>query len=92
MRILLIGEMTKAPFKSKAERTSDLLELIHSDVYSLMNTQFKYRFQYFNAFIYDEVETLEKFKIFRNEVQNQLKYQNALIFRYLSTKFDELPK
>ncbi|KAL4272176.1 hypothetical protein GQ457_13G014470 [Hibiscus cannabinus] len=31
-------EMTKAPFKRKGERTSDLLELIHSDVYSPMNT------------------------------------------------------
>ncbi|KAL4385029.1 hypothetical protein GQ457_15G014640 [Hibiscus cannabinus] len=71
--------MTKAPFKRKGERTSDLLELIHSDVYSPTNTQVKDRFQYFNAFIYDETESLEKFKNFINEVQNQLKYQNALI-------------
>ena len=34
----LSGEMTKSPYSRKGERASELLELIHSDVCSPMNT------------------------------------------------------
>ncbi|KAK8562311.1 hypothetical protein V6N12_010395 [Hibiscus sabdariffa] len=101
--------MTKAPFKGKGERASDLLRLIHSDVCGPMNTQARGRFQYFITFPDDfsrygyiylmrhKSEALEKFKEFRNEVQNQLgKSIKALRSdqggEYLSQDFDELLK
>ncbi|KAK8971909.1 hypothetical protein V6N11_027676 [Hibiscus sabdariffa] len=79
----LLGKMTKAPFNGKGERTSDLLGLIHSDVCGPMNTQVRGGFHYFITFTDDfsryvyiylmrhKSEALEKFKEFRNEVQNQ---------------------
>ncbi|KAK8669977.1 hypothetical protein V6N13_104744 [Hibiscus sabdariffa] len=75
--------MTKAPFYGKGERASDLLGLIHSDVCGPMNTQARGGFHYFITFTDDfsrygyiylmrhKSEALEKFKEFRNEVQNQ---------------------
>ncbi|KAK8593502.1 hypothetical protein V6N12_045582 [Hibiscus sabdariffa] len=78
-----IGKMTKAPFSGKGERASDLLGLIHSDVCGPMNTQARGGFQYFITFTDDfsrygyiylmrhKSEALEKFKEFKNEVQNQ---------------------
>ncbi|KAK8652037.1 hypothetical protein V6N13_141607 [Hibiscus sabdariffa] len=75
--------MTKAPFNGKGERASDLLGLIHSDVCGPMNTQARGGFHYFITFTDDfsrygyiylmrhKSEALEKFKEFRNEVQNQ---------------------
>ncbi|KAK8540199.1 hypothetical protein V6N12_046490 [Hibiscus sabdariffa] len=74
--------MTKAPFSRKAERASDLLGLIHSDVCGPMNTQ---------------ARALEKFKEFKNEVHNQHgKSIKALRSdrggEYLSQDFDELLK
>ncbi|KAK8704850.1 hypothetical protein V6N13_048462 [Hibiscus sabdariffa] len=77
------GKLTKAPFNGKAERTSDLLGLIHSDVCGPMNTQARGGFQYFITFTDDfsryeyiylmrhKYEALEKFKEFKNEVENQ---------------------
>ncbi|KAK8534611.1 hypothetical protein V6N12_057255 [Hibiscus sabdariffa] len=71
--------MTKAPFNGKGERVSDLLGLIHSDVYGPMNTQARGGFHYFITFTDDfsrygyiylmrhKSEALEKFKEFRNE-------------------------
>ncbi|KAK8597187.1 hypothetical protein V6N12_065663 [Hibiscus sabdariffa] len=75
--------MTKAPFNGKGERASDLLGLLHSDVCGPMNTQARGGFQYFitstdvfsrYGYIYlmrHKSEALEKFKEFKNEVQNQ---------------------
>ncbi|KAL4367363.1 hypothetical protein GQ457_05G023690 [Hibiscus cannabinus] len=69
--------MTKAPFKHKGQKTSDLLELIRSDVYSPMDRQAKERFQYFitltddfgqYGYIYlirHKTEVLEKYKEFK---------------------------
>ena len=80
----LLGKMTKAPFNGKSERASDLLGLIHSDVCGPMNTQARSGFQYFITFTDDfslygyvylmrpKFEAIEKFKEFKNEVQNQL--------------------
>ncbi|KAK8696583.1 hypothetical protein V6N13_001716 [Hibiscus sabdariffa] len=101
--------MTKAPFTGKGERASDLLGLIHSDVCGPMNTQARGGFQYFITFTDDfsrygyiylmrhKSEALEKFKEFKNEVQNQHgKSIKALRSdrggEYLSQDFDELLK
>ncbi|KAK8705020.1 hypothetical protein V6N13_048631 [Hibiscus sabdariffa] len=101
--------MTKAPFTGKGERASDLLGLIHSDVCGPMNTQARGGFQYFITFTDDfsrygyiylmrhKSETLERFKEFKNEVQNQHgKSIKALRSdrggEYLSQDFDELLK
>ncbi|KAK8597087.1 hypothetical protein V6N12_065563 [Hibiscus sabdariffa] len=103
------GKMTKAPFTGKGERASDLLGLIHSDVCGPMNTQARGGFQYFITFTDDfsrygyiylmrhKSEALEKFKEFKNEVQNQHgKSIKALRSdrggEYLSQDFDELLK
>ncbi|KAL4332985.1 hypothetical protein GQ457_07G006920 [Hibiscus cannabinus] len=70
-------------FSGKGERASDLLGLIHSDVCGPMNTQARGGCQYFITFTDDfsrygyiylmrhKSEALEKFKEFKNEVQNQ---------------------
>ncbi|KAK8661376.1 hypothetical protein V6N13_090981 [Hibiscus sabdariffa] len=98
-----------APFSGKGERASDLLGLIHSDVCGPMNTQARGGYQYFITFTDDfsrygyiylmrhKSEALEKFKEFKNEVQNQHgKSIKALRSdrggEYLSQDFDELLK
>ncbi|KAK8534694.1 hypothetical protein V6N12_057338 [Hibiscus sabdariffa] len=105
----LLGKMTKAPINGKSERASDLLGLIHSDVCGPINTQARGGFHYFITFTDDfsrygyiylmrhKSEALEKFKEFRNEVQNQHgKSIKALRSdrggEYLSHEFDELLK
>ncbi|KAK9044560.1 hypothetical protein V6N11_058458 [Hibiscus sabdariffa] len=105
----LLGKMTKAPFNDKVERASDLLGLIHSDVCGPMNTQARDGFHYFITFtdyfsrygyIYlmrHKSEALEKFKEFRNEVQNQHRKSIKALRsdrggEYLSHEFDELLK
>ena len=79
----LLGKMTKAPFTGHNERASDLLGLIHSDVYGPLNVNARGGFLYFITFIDDfnrygyvylmrhKSESFEKFKKFKNEVQNQ---------------------
>ncbi|KAL4285263.1 hypothetical protein GQ457_16G020000 [Hibiscus cannabinus] len=101
--------MTKAPFQGKGERASDLLGLIHSDVCGPMNTQARGGFQYFITFTDDfsrygyiylmrhKSEALEKFKEFKNEVQNQHEKSIKALRsdrggEYLSQDFDELLK
>ncbi|KAK9020217.1 hypothetical protein V6N11_054707 [Hibiscus sabdariffa] len=101
--------MTKAPFSGKGELASDLLGLIHSDVCGPMNTQARGGYQYFITFTDDfsrygyiyfmrhKYEALERFKEFKNEVQNQHgKSIKALRSdrggEYLSQDFDELLK
>ena len=80
----LLGKMTKAPFTGQSERANDLLGLIHSDVCGPMSTQARGGFQYFITFTDDfsrygyvylmrhKSESFEKFKEFKNEVENQL--------------------
>ncbi|KAK8547551.1 hypothetical protein V6N12_031688 [Hibiscus sabdariffa] len=101
--------MTKAPFNGKCERASDLLGLTHSDVCGPMNTQARGGFQYFITFtdnfsrygyIYlmrHKSEALERFKEFKNEVQNQhgksiKAHRSDRGGEYLSQDFDELLK
>lgn len=79
----LLGKMTKSPFKSKGERSKELLELIHSDVCGPFNEMARGGFQYFITFTDDhsryeymylmkyKFESFEKFKEFKNEVEKQ---------------------
>src|SRR6266540_4347259 len=74
--------MTKAPFVGQSERASELLDLVHTDVCSLMSSAARGGFQYFITFIDDlsrygyiylmrnKSKSFEKFKEFQNEVQN----------------------
>ena len=83
-RTCLIGKMTKSPFTGKGERANDILALIHTDVYGLLNILARGGFQYFITFNDDfsrysyvylmkhKLESNEKFKEVKNEVQNQL--------------------
>ncbi|KAK9034771.1 hypothetical protein V6N11_076828 [Hibiscus sabdariffa] len=101
--------LPSGPFSGKGERASDLLGLIHSDVCGPINTQARGGYQYFITFTDDfsrygyiylmrhKSESLEKFKEFKNEVQNQHgKSIKALRSdrggEYLSQEFDELLK
>jgi transposase InsO family protein len=80
----LIRKMAKAPFTKEGERTSDLLGLIHSIVCGPMSTSVRGGFRYFITFTDDlsrygyvylmkqKSESFEKFKEFKNEVENQL--------------------
>ena len=80
----LLGKMTKTPFTGQSERATDLLGLIHSDVCGPLSSTARGGFQYFITFTDDfsrfgyiylmkhKSESFEKFKIFKNEVQNQL--------------------
>jgi transposase InsO family protein len=79
----LLGKMTKAPFTGLPERVLDLLELIHIDVCGPKSTTARVGFQYFitvtddfsrYGYVYlmkHKYESLEKFKEFQNEVENQ---------------------
>ena len=80
----LLGKMTKTPFSKQGERVSDLLELIHSDVCGPMSKEARGDFRYFITFTDDvsrygyiylmkhKSESFEKFKEFKNEIENQL--------------------
>ena len=97
--------MTKSPFNKQGERASDLLALIHTDVCGPLSTNARGGFSYFVTFTDDfsrygyvylmkhKFESFEKFKLFKNEVQNQLG-KNIKALRsdrggeYLSQEFD----
>ena len=75
--------MTKSPFNKKGERASDLLGLIHIDVYGPLSTSARGGYSYFVTFTNDfsrygyvylmrhKSETFENFKEIKNEVKNQ---------------------
>ena len=44
----LMGKMTKTPFSGTMERTTDLLEIIHTDVCGLMNIEAHGGYRYFS--------------------------------------------
>ncbi|KAL2228540.1 UNVERIFIED_CONTAM: Retrovirus-related Pol polyprotein from transposon TNT 1-94 [Sesamum indicum] len=79
----LKGMMTKKPFIGQSKLASDLLDLIHSDVYGPLNTQARGGFSYLITFTYDhsrygyvylmryKFEAFGRFKEFRLEVENQ---------------------
>ncbi|CAG4913470.1 unnamed protein product [Colias eurytheme] len=78
------GKQSRLPFKSQGSRSQDLLELVHSDVCGPMETQSLGKARYFVTFLDDyskkvfvytmfsKSEVLEKFKDFKNQVENQL--------------------
>ena len=80
----LIGKMTKTPFTGHSKKDDDLLGLIHSDVCGPLSSNARGGFQFFITFTDDfsrygyvylmkhKSESFEMFKIFKNEVQNQL--------------------
>jgi hypothetical protein len=81
--VCLLGKMTKACFMGLHERALYLLELIDTDVCGPMSMTARGGFQYFISFIDDysrygylylmkhKSKSLEKFKEFQNEVENQ---------------------
>ena len=98
--------MTKSSFNKVNERTNELLALIHSDVCGPFDTRARGGFNYFVTFIDDfsrygylylmryKSETFERFKNFKNELENQLdKCIKAIRFdqcgEYLSQEFDD---
>ena len=102
----LLGKMTKAPFAGHSEKASDLLGLIHTDVCGPISSISRGGYQYFITFTDDfsrygyiylmrhKSESFEKFKLFKNEVRNQLG-KNIKTLRsdrggeYLSQNFDD---
>ena len=80
----LLRKMTKTSFTGHSNRANDLLGLIHSDVCGPLSTTARGGFQYFITFTDDfsrygyvylmkyKFESFEKFKIYKNEIQNQL--------------------
>ena len=80
----LMGKMTRSPFTGRGERAGDLLGLIHTDVCGPMSTVARGGYPYFITFTDDhsrfgyvylmrhKSDSFEKFKVFQNEVQNQL--------------------
>ena len=85
--------MTKTPFTRHNERADDLLGLIHSDVCGPLSSTARGGYQYFITFTDDfcrygyvyimkhKSESFKMFKIFKNEVQNQLG-KNIKALRY----------
>ncbi|KAD6118936.1 hypothetical protein E3N88_10207 [Mikania micrantha] len=102
----LQGKMTKAPFSGTNERAKDLLGIIHSDVCGPFKPMTRNGERYFITFTDDysrygyvyllrhKHESFEIFKIFKNEVENQLS-KTVKILRtdrggeYLSSEFQE---
>ena len=78
----LMGKMTKTSFSGTMERATDILEIIHTDVCSLMSVEARGEYRYFLTFTDDlsrygyiylmkhKSETFEKFKEFQSEVEN----------------------
>ena len=100
----LLGKITKTPFTRYSERVNDLLGLIHSDVCGPLSLTARGGYQYFITFTDDfsrygyvylmkhKSKSFEMFKIFKNEVKNQLgKNIKALRFdrggEYISQEF-----
>ncbi|GKA28580.1 retrotransposon protein, putative, ty1-copia subclass [Tanacetum coccineum] len=80
----IYGKMARKPFPNQVERSKDLLGLIHTDVCGPFRTVSREGANYFITFIDDfssygffylmkhKHEVFEIFKVFQNEVENQL--------------------
>ncbi|GJQ89879.1 retrotransposon protein, putative, ty1-copia subclass [Tanacetum coccineum] len=78
------GKMARKPFSHQVERAKDLLGLIHSDVCGPFRTMSRKGASYFITFTDDfsrygyvylmkhKHEVFETFKVFQNEIENQL--------------------
>ena len=81
----LMGKMTKTTFSGTMERTTDLLEIIHTDVCGSMNIGARGGYRYFLTFTDDlsrygyiylmkhNSKPFEKFKEIQSEVKNHCK-------------------
>ncbi|GKC73807.1 retrotransposon protein, putative, ty1-copia subclass [Tanacetum coccineum] len=100
----IYGKMARKPFPHQVKRAKDLLGLIHTDVCGPFRTVSREGASYFITFIDDfsrygyvylmkhKREVFETFKVFQNEVENQLgKKIKAIRFdrggEYLSHEF-----
>ncbi|KAI3751877.1 hypothetical protein L2E82_22968 [Cichorium intybus] len=80
----LLGKMTKSPFKGSFERGEGLLDIIHTDVCGPVRSTTRDATRFYVTFTDDysrygyiylikhKSDTFEKFKEFKNEVENQL--------------------
>ncbi|KAI3723297.1 hypothetical protein L2E82_34775 [Cichorium intybus] len=80
----LLGKMTKSPFKGSFERGEGLLDIIHTNVCGPIRSTTKDGTRFYMTFTDDfsrygyiylikhKSDTFEKFKEFKNEVENQL--------------------
>ncbi|KAJ9558333.1 hypothetical protein OSB04_012947 [Centaurea solstitialis] len=80
----LLGKMTKAPFTGTCERGKDLLDIVHTDVCGPFRSATRHDERYFVTFTDDfsrygyvylikhKSETIEVFRTFQNEIENQL--------------------
>ncbi|GJR72520.1 retrotransposon protein, putative, ty1-copia subclass [Tanacetum coccineum] len=80
----LSGKMTRKPFPHRTERATDLLRIIHTDVCGPLRHVSRQGASYFITFMDDysrygyvyllkhKHEVFETFKVFKNEVENQL--------------------
>ncbi|GJR07499.1 retrotransposon protein, putative, ty1-copia subclass [Tanacetum coccineum] len=80
----LSGKMTRKPFPHRTEKATDLLGLIHTDVCGPLRRVSRQGASYFITFTDDysrygyvyllkhKQEVFETFKVFKNEVENQL--------------------
>jgi len=105
----LLGKMTKSPFTGSLQRGEGLLDLIHTDVCGPFRSTTKDDNRYYVTFIDDysrygyvylikhKSDTFEKFKEFKNEVENQLGRKIKVLHsdrggEYLSLEFNEYLK
>ena len=77
----LMSKMTKTPFTRYRERASDILDLVHTDVYGPMSTQVRGGYSYFIIFTNDrsrfgyvylmkyKFEVFDKFKEYQRMVK-----------------------
>ncbi|GKA12751.1 chrysanthemyl diphosphate synthase [Tanacetum coccineum] len=105
----LSGKMTRKPFLHRTERATDLLGIIHTDVCGPLRHVSRQGASYFITFTddysrYDYVyllkhkhEVFETFKVFKNEVENQLgktikALQSDRCGEYISQEFKDYLK
>ncbi|KMQ86259.1 retrovirus-related gag-pol polyprotein [Lasius niger] len=107
--ICLQGKMVRSPFPKKSERESEILEIVHSDICGPMRVESNGKAKYYVTFIDDNTrwcevrflkskdEVLQRFKEFKNLVENQkekkIKYlQSDNGTEYKSNQFDNFLK
>ncbi|GJX39410.1 retrotransposon protein, putative, ty1-copia subclass [Tanacetum coccineum] len=99
------AKMARKPFPHQVERAKDLLGLIHTDVYGPFRTVSREGISYFITFKDDfsrygfvylmkqKHEVFETFKVFQNEVENQLgkKIKNVRVPIHRSERIPQVP-
>lgn len=105
----LEGKQTRQPFKHEGSRANELLELIHSDMCGPMEIKSIGGARYFLTFVDDysrkvyvyilcnKYEALEKFKEFKNQVENELNKKIKILRsdngkEYINNSFDKFLK